>query len=416
MQKVYAVIGAGWGDEGKGLAVDAITARLNGDVLVVRSNGGAQAGHGVHTPDGRHHVFHHIGSGSFNGARTHLSRFFVGQPMVFASELDELKAKCAEDLNISMDPRSLITTPWDMAINQSLELIRNEGRHGSCGLGFGEAIERSEGGYSLQFCDLIDGSVVDKAHLILSEWVPKRMAELGLDCKEFPLKEILTGETDVTDRYLEDCAAFSEMIRPQNDGEIKDADHIVFEGAQGLRLDMNFGEFPHVTRSNTGLKNILQICDEAGLEDLEAIYMTRAYGTRHGAGPFPFEVGEEAPEYAEVVDLTNKPNDWQGKMRYGHLDVAGLGEIINKDMKLSWDTGVYVTGTLGITCLDQIIDRAHFKMHETTLKVAQDQIAMMISNTLARDITLLSFGPDRSKVEFAPNFEIDDQKPQGLIM
>ena len=89
----YAVIGANFGDEGKGLATDALAADLMSrglDPVVVRSNGGAQAGHTVET-QGRRHVFHHVGSGAFPGARTHLSRFFVAHPALLQRELQELR-------------------------------------------------------------------------------------------------------------------------------------------------------------------------------------------------------------------------------------------------------------------------------------------------------------------------------------
>src|SRR5471032_1189579 len=80
-----AVIGAGYGDEGKGLLVDALAA-AGETAIVCRSNGGAQAGHTVTLADGRRHVFHHLGSGALAGAATHLSRFFVHHPMLLQEE------------------------------------------------------------------------------------------------------------------------------------------------------------------------------------------------------------------------------------------------------------------------------------------------------------------------------------------
>src|SRR5262245_5537631 len=91
-RKAHAVIGAGYGDEGKGVLVDALASTRSGPTVVVRSNGGAQAGHTVTLPDGRRHVFHHFGAGALAGAATHLSRFFVHHPMLFASEREALIA------------------------------------------------------------------------------------------------------------------------------------------------------------------------------------------------------------------------------------------------------------------------------------------------------------------------------------
>jgi adenylosuccinate synthase len=163
--KAYGIIGAGWGDEGKGLATDALTAQLVAQgrkVTVARSNGGAQAGHGVTMADGRHHVFHHISSGSFQGATTHLSRFFVSHPMVFLPEFEDLKRKGVTDIEITADPRSTVTTPWDMAINQAVEITRGGGKHGSCGLGFGETLERHENGPKLTMDDLSRPDLKDR--------------------------------------------------------------------------------------------------------------------------------------------------------------------------------------------------------------------------------------------------------------
>ena len=88
MKKAYAVIGANFGDEGKGLMTD-LFCRTDSSVINIRSNGGAQAGHTVCTSDGKRHIFSHIGSGSFAGADTYLSEFFILNPMLFSREQRE---------------------------------------------------------------------------------------------------------------------------------------------------------------------------------------------------------------------------------------------------------------------------------------------------------------------------------------
>jgi adenylosuccinate synthase len=135
--QAYGVIGACYGDEGKGRTVDAIAHRLGAGTVVVRSNGGAQAGHTVVAPSGARHVFHQIGSGAFAGAATHFSRFMVSHPMMLAEEVRAVAALGGETV-ITADPRGFVTTPWDMMVNQAVEMARGGGRHGSCGLGFGE--------------------------------------------------------------------------------------------------------------------------------------------------------------------------------------------------------------------------------------------------------------------------------------
>src|SRR5687768_6543349 len=137
------IIGALFGDEGKGLLTDYHAARFGSDVIVARFNGGAQAGHTVVLPDGRRHIFSHFGSGTLTGAATFLSRYFVSNPLLFLREAAELEAIGIASPVIFADERAPVTTPYDMLINQWAETARGSAKHGSCGVGFGETVERS---------------------------------------------------------------------------------------------------------------------------------------------------------------------------------------------------------------------------------------------------------------------------------
>ena len=121
MHHAHVVIGANYGDEGKGLMTDYLVKKHNAEV-VVRFNGGAQAGHTVVTPDGQRHVFSHFGSGTLAGARTFLSKHFVANPILFLKEkkvLEELSpTKKLHNRFMWVDPSVMITTPYDMLINQ----------------------------------------------------------------------------------------------------------------------------------------------------------------------------------------------------------------------------------------------------------------------------------------------------------
>src|SRR5687767_2778700 len=160
--RLSAVIGASYGDEGKGRTVDFLADALT---LVVRFNGGAQAGHTVVLPDGRRHVFHHFGSGTFKGAETFLSQHFIMNPIMYCRELKELPA-----VRVTADPRCRITTPWDMMLNQAVEAKRGNDRHGSCGLGINETVTRELQGFFLSLSDLGDTSTLrEKLELIRNE-------------------------------------------------------------------------------------------------------------------------------------------------------------------------------------------------------------------------------------------------------
>ena len=407
-RNAIAVIGAGWGDEGKGLLTDTLadTARQEGyRATVVRSNGGAQAGHTVVTPDGRRHIFHHVGAGSFAGAHTHLSRFFVAHPMMLIPELTELHGlgidfAGEQGPRISIDPAAPVTTPWDVMINQALEITRaggvDDGRHGSCGLGIGETIEREENGYHLTAGNLLDGNLRDRLQHIRDTWMPERMRRLGI---HFPDREFASAAAcrRLMQAFLDDCQAFTEIVALRPDAEIgaiADEEPVIFEGAQGLQLDMDFGEFPHVTRSSTGLRNMLALARGMQIDGIDAHYLTRAYATRHGAGPLPHEATIKG--WAKVIDRTNAPNEWQGNLRFAPLDPAALGDIVRRDIALAHD--IPVRPKLAITCLDQIGERSAIVHGDQVIDIEREMLAPEIAVLAGLAAGFRSYGPTRRDV------------------
>lgn len=390
-----AVIGAGWGDEGKGHLVDALAAAGDEAAVVVRFNGGAQAGHTVMLADGRRHVFHHIGAGALAGARTHLSQYFVHHPMLLQAERTALQG-AGGCVDLSADPRGAVTTPWDMLINQAVERVRGSGRHGSCGLGFGETIERNtHSGFALTVADLRLPDLQARLRDLRRNWIPRRMVELGID-ELSPDEAGILAEDDVEAVFLEDCRAFADTVEPAYDAALGDNGRVIFEGAQGLQLDQSIGVFPHVTRSHTGLVNVLNIAREAGLDDLEAVYVTRAYATRHGAGPLPG--GRDELEGFDLVEPTNQPNPWQGRMRYAVLDLDRLAAAIATDSRISESASVQVRSRLFVSCLDQIRDRAPVKDRGATPHLAPDLLAGEVGSRLGMTLLGESWGPERNRV------------------
>lgn len=358
--RAKAVIGAGYGDEGKGLITDLLAATTS-DSVVVRSNGGAQAGHTVVAPDGRRHVFHHVGSGTLAGAPTHLSAHFVAHPMMLAAEWEALLALGAQPA-VSSDPRVPITTPFDMMINQAVELARGGGKHGSCGLGFGETIERNlRPDFSLTTQDLFRPGLAARLHRIWSDWVPQRLARLGIG--SLPASIVHALEIDaVIARFIGDCQAYLDHVTLWPDRRIAEKGQVIFEAAQGLMLDQDFGAFPHVTRSNTGLANMLAIAGEAEIHAIDAIYATRCYATRHGAGPLAHET--ESLDGIAVEDLTNAPNAWQGTLRLAPLDTAILRGAIAYDLSRAARVATAINAGIAVTCLDQA--KSSFTVREGT--------------------------------------------------
>jgi adenylosuccinate synthase len=391
------VIGANFGDEGKGLAVDALAARGR-DAAVIRFNGGAQAGHTVVTEDGRRHVFSHVGAGAFAGAATFLSRFFVVQPAIFAREAAELAA-IGLTPRVYVDPDAQVTTPFDVLVNQWAEEARGGGRHGSVGVGFGETIERAGRGYPLAVRDLGDDRrIMEILSRIREDWLPLRLA--GLRVPFTAQRRDAAADPAVIRRYMGQIDVLRRATTPAPIDAVLTRRNIVFEGAQGLLLDMDRGlKFPYVTRSNTGLKNALALAADAGIARLDAVYMTRAYLTRHGAGPLPNETPGLA--FADVTDRTNRPNPWQGTLRFAPLDLDFLRTTIANDLGDAAATGIKVDAGIGVTCLDQIRSGADVVASGIKATIPGARLAREIAAAAGLPLIMEAHGPQRSAVDLA---------------
>jgi adenylosuccinate synthase len=386
------VIGANFGDEGKGLVTDFLSAQHSSDVLVIRHSGGAQAGHTVVAPDGRRCVFGHSGSGSLAGAKTLLSRFYVCNPIIFFKEKELLDKQGVKPV-VYVDPEAAITTPYDMMINQIAEETRGKERHGSVGHGFGETVERNlRPEFSLKFHDIFSSSQL-KARLegIQKIWVPQRLAMLGLNPISDAWQDRLYSE-QILLHYLEVVSEFLREVRPANPGLISDATHIIFEGAQGLLLDQEKGFFPHVTRSHTGIRNALQLASEYGVDDIEVTYVTRAYTTRHGAGPLPHEL-EQKP-YPKIQDLTNIPHDYQGVLRFAWLDLDLLNASIQADIA-SVPSTLHLSYGIAVTCLDQIENPHSYVVEGKTKKASIENFLIDVCDVCRPSFLITSKSPSR---------------------
>ena len=333
MKKAYAVIGANFGDEGKGLMTDYFC-RLSDNVINIRSNGGAQAGHTVCTADGKRHVFSHIGSGSFAGADTYLSEYFILNPMLFSKEASVL----GKDMgNIFIDSRCIVTLPCDMLLNQFVETMRGKSRHGSCGVGIFETIVRNrDSRYALRYGDMLKADrrlLAAQINSINTEYCPARAAELGITGRaESDLMDYLESDM-LTENYLDDLYAMAAQCSEADEQVIEQYDTAVFEGAQGLMLDQYKEDyFPHLTPSSTGMKNIRAILDRLEKRDTEVCYVTRSFFTRHGAGRFDTESKDIAKQFG-LYDKTNAPNAFQGNFRYGWFDLPEFMASLALDRK-----------------------------------------------------------------------------------
>lgn len=374
MKTAKIVIGANFGDEGKGLMTDyfAHEAKQQGkSCLVVCHNGGSQRGHTVVSLSGMRHVFHHFGAGSFEGADTYLSSEFIVNPILFQRELSELKEKGIA-VKCFIDKNCRFTTPFDMMINQIVEEYRGDGKHGSCGLGIFETIVRSKTDISntvYQFANQSAAAMKTFLDTIAKTYVPARLRRLGIETIPEKWLEILSNKNQIIENYIEDFLQMLEHVQLVNSDIVDAYEYVIFEGAQGLLLDQNNVSYmPHLTPSNTGIKNPLDII--GGREaDLEVCYVSRTYMTRHGAGRFDTEC-QKSDINADIIDLTNVPNPYQDTIRYGMLKLEDLKNRICSDLGRDFNG----TKSLAMTHLNE------YEVNQNTLKMLFGGFELYFSN------------------------------------
>ena len=349
MEDIRVVIGANFGDEGKGLMTYhfAEEARKNNrSCLVVCSNGGAQRGHTVRDSGEVRHVFHHFGSGTFAGAATCLPYFFILNPMLFVKEYYELREEFdkvprlrGRDIPaVYIDPDCPVSTPFDMIMNQILEESRGNGRHGSCGMGIWETLVRD----GLRWGEMA-AMKDEELYFYLKEdcraYLRKRILNKGVKNVRAEWQEIISND-GLIEHYIEDFRVMQSICKVADVRIFDSFDRVIFENGQGLLLDRCRREYGNnTTPSNTGLRNPAALVREYllgksksknNVVDMEVCYVTRTYLTRHGAGRFDEECDKEEIN-PDMVDLTNVPNPHQGTLRYGKLEKAAFLKRIKND-------------------------------------------------------------------------------------
>ena len=357
-QEAWVVIDLGFGDAGKGGITDFLV-RDRAAGLVVRFNGGAQAGHNVVTDDGRHHTFSQFCSGSFvPGVRGLLGPEFILHPLGMMVEEEHLKTQGIEDgwSRTLIDERARVITPYQQAMNRIRELLRGTLHHGSCGVGIGECV-----GDSIEFPeDTIRAADFAQPALLREKLEGQRARttqelhvqlgdetlSLGVDRLALREEMRIFDDSSLPARVLNAWSVFSSRARIV-DAEttlttIDDEPRVVFEGAQGMLLDQDWGFHPHTTWSDCSPRGALQL---AGQRSVQVLGVTRAYSVRHGAGPFPTE--GLAPSIAEAH---NEDEGWQGSFRTGPLDGVLL--------RYACDTAAQLDG-IAITHLDRLEEEEH---------------------------------------------------------
>lgn len=387
MKHAYAVIGAAFGDEGKGNVTDVLCAQNPSSTINIRFNGGSQALHTVVTPDGQRYAFRHFGAGSLAGTPTYLSKEFLVNVITFDMELCDIHKKLGITPFVAVHPDARVTTLWDMNINKLVERLRGDKRHGSCGFGINETVHRSKyPEYKITVMDLANRDrLFEKLKNIQEEYVPMRLKNKYNLCLDDIPEEYRKDFLDekIIDMTMDMAGSFVYNVFITDDSILRRYDIGVFEGAQGLLLDQGAKRFwPNVTTSNTGLQNVVEVLEGVNPDIfLEVYYVSRCYATRHGRGLFPTET--EGKPYSKIVDETNVPNEFQESMRFGILDLDLICEAINHDLEYNTLHG---KNNVALTCFDQLDEVVRYRYDGNDEVVSKEQFLEKVRRILLCNI------------------------------
>ena len=353
MQQAFLTVDLGFGDAGKGSIVDFLTRTYDAHT-VVRYNGGAQAGHRVVTAGAhpREHVFAQFGSGTLAGAATHLSRFMLLDPLAMLEEGKHLNELGVDAFgHTTIDEQALVITPFQRAVNRLKELMRGRQRHGSCGIGIGETMaDFLQYGERVLFAGDLRHPHVLRAKLRFLRTI--NLAKMNILLPELSEDEEVRREldplvSDWSDWLVDVYGDFAQRAQivpgAYLHSILRHPGTVIFEGAQGVLLDEWNGFHPHTTWSTTTLEYADGLLGEAGYGgEQHRIGITRAYATRHGAGPL---VTEDAALAQLLPDACNSFGAWQQGFRAGWLDLVMLRYALEVVGRLDM---------LAVTCLDRI--------------------------------------------------------------
>jgi adenylosuccinate synthase len=288
------VVGAQWGDEGKGKIVDLLTERVQ---VVVRFHGGNNAGHTL-VVDGRRIVLHLIPSGVLHsGTRCLIGNGVVVDPEVLCAEIDLCKASgaLADDADLLISDDAHVVMPYHKRLDQLREQRAGVLAIGTTGRGIGPTYEAKVGRRGIRIRDLCEPHRLERR---LAERLPEANAQIvGFGGEPFDAQELLAGMQPFAERlsrYRIDASLW--LNREMDRGAA-----VLFEGAQGTLLDLDHGTYPFVTSSSCVAANAA-IGSGVGPRRLGTIVgIAKAYVTRVGSGPFPTELhGPEGDRLREL--------------------------------------------------------------------------------------------------------------------
>ena len=316
------VVGAQWGDEGKGKIVDLLTEHAQ---VVVRFQGGNNAGHTL-VVGGQKTVLHLIPSGVLHAGKSCvIGNGCVVDPTVLMKEIDALRSRgfLSDSAQLMISEHAHVILPWHKHLDALREKARGGGAIGTTGRGIGPAYEDKVARRGIRMRDLLDGDrlrrrVKDRLVDALDEI--SRLARLAKADEPLLDVEAIVSEYLVLGNRLREFVGEASLFLSEH---VRKGTRILFEGAQGTLLDVDHGTYPYVTSSNTVAGNAA-VGSGLGPTAIDKVLgITKAYTTRVGGGPFPTELTDATGDRLRKVGdefgaTTGRPR------RCGWLDTVVL--------------------------------------------------------------------------------------------
>ncbi len=328
-----AVIGSQWGDEGKGKIVDWLSSRAD---VVVRFQGGHNAGHTL-VVDGREYKLHLLPSGIVRGGKLSIiGNGVVIDPWALLEEIERVRTQ-----GLAINPGTLMIAenanlilPVHGALDRALEAARSQGdvkggKIGTTGRGIGPAYEDKAARRGIRVCDLEDTDLLKQK--IENLLVHHNALLTGLDAEPFRPDQVYDSLMQVAGSILQ----YAGPVWRRLDEARRNGEKVLFEGAQGVMLDVDHGTYPFVTSSNT---IAAQAAAGAGTGPRSVGYVlgiTKAYTTRVGSGPFPTEqdneigdfLGEKGHEFGTTTGRKRRCGWFDAVMVRQAVRIAGIDGI-----------------------------------------------------------------------------------------
>jgi adenylosuccinate synthase len=411
--RMDVLLGAQWGDEGKGKVVDVIAPRYD---VIARFQGGPNAGHTL-LFEGRKHVLHTIPSGVFREGTINLvGNGVVIDPIIFLKEIRELKAAGVDVKDsLMISRRAHLILPTHRALDAASEADKGKAKIGSTLKGIGPTYMDKTGRNGLRVGDLQLPDLMDRYNALV------RKHERLLSLYDHPgdhratEQEWLDAVKQLAEMRILDCEHYLDQA-------MRDGKRVLAEGAQGTLLDIDFGTYPFVTSSNTICAGACTGLGVAPNRIDKVVGIFKAYCTRVGSGPFPTELEDETGE--EIRRNGHEFGSTTGRARRcGWLDIPALhyavmingitelammkSDVLNGMDKVKLCTHYRINGSLTDRLPYDIktdVEPVYAEMdgwgdcdHHSELPDALARYIARIEEAVGVPITMVSLGPDREQ-------------------